>query len=171
MIRIIAGFLLLFFSFSLNAQPRLRINEILASNASILADEKNEFDDWVEIYNDGKDTVDIAEMFLTNDLQKNEKWQFTENKPEWTLISPKGFLLVWCDKDLEQDSLIHSDFKLDADGESLYLLDKNGKTVIDSVRYPRQQLDFSYGRIGEGKEWSYFLTPSPLKSNGLIRKI
>ncbi|HXH18375.1 MAG TPA: CotH kinase family protein, partial [Chitinophagales bacterium] len=78
---------------------------------------------------------------------------------------PKGFLLVWCDKDLKQDSLLHANLKLDADGESLYLLDKNGKTLIDSIRYPKQYLDFSYGRIAEGKEWSYFLQPSPLKAN------
>jgi len=162
---ILCGCCLLLLFLNLYAQSPVRINEILASNGSIISDEKNEFDDWVEIFNSGTDSVNLEGCFLSDNLKKKQKWRFPSGKPELTIIPPKGFLLVWCDNDLEQDSLLHADFRLDADGESVYLLDKNGKTLVDSVRYPRQYLDFSYGRIAGGKEWSYFLQPSPLKPN------
>lgn len=147
------------------------INELLASNASILADEKSQYDDWVEFYNNGKDTVSLAGMYLTNDLKKKDKWRFPSNMPQLTNIPPKGFLLVWCDKDLNQDSFLHAGFKLDGDGGAFYLIDEGGKQVKDSVKYPDQYLDFSYGRMNEGKEWSYFLLPTPLKPNEGASKI
>ncbi|HXH18976.1 MAG TPA: hypothetical protein VNJ07_07815, partial [Chitinophagales bacterium] len=71
----------------MNAQPSLHINEILASNATVIYDEKNEFDDWVEIYNGGKDTVSLSGMYLTNDLQKT-KWRFPDDKKHVTSIPP-----------------------------------------------------------------------------------
>lgn len=167
---LLISLLLGFFTFSSDAQPSIRINELLASNASILADEKNEFDDWVEIHNSSKDTVNLAAMFLANNLQGRAKWKFPDGN-NLTVIPPKGFLMVWCDNDLEQDSLLHASFKLDPDGEVLYLLARDGKTVLDSVRYPEQHTDFSYGRIGEGREWSYFLQPSPHQPNTGVSKI
>ena len=32
-------------------------------------DEEYEFDDWIELYNAGDDTLNLAGLYLTNDLQ------------------------------------------------------------------------------------------------------
>lgn len=160
----------LFLSNWLAAAPALLINEVLASNASVYADGRNEFDDWVEIYNGGNTDVDLSGMYLANHLDGSDKLEIISSDTQSAIIPAKGFLIIWCDKDLDQGNL-HADFKLDANGETLYLIDRDGSTVIDSLRFPKQYLDFSYGRIEQGKQLSYFLKPSPWIPNTGEQKI
>ena len=49
----------------------LYINEFLASNNSIYADEIGEYDDWVELYNSTSDPIDISGMYFADDLEDN----------------------------------------------------------------------------------------------------
>ena len=51
------------------------INEIMASNDSVVMDEFNEFDDWIEIYNNGSETVDLEGFHLSDDISNYEKLQ------------------------------------------------------------------------------------------------
>ncbi len=46
----------------------LFINEFMADNDTIVADEHGEYDDWVEIYNAGPIAVDLGGMYLTDDF-------------------------------------------------------------------------------------------------------
>ena len=46
----------------------LFINEFLASNSTVIANDVGEFDDWVEIYNVNPFPTDIGGMYLTDDL-------------------------------------------------------------------------------------------------------
>ena len=48
-----------------NTSMGLIINEFLASNDSCCTDESNDYDDWVEIYNDTSDPIDIGGMYFT----------------------------------------------------------------------------------------------------------
>ena len=66
------------------------INEFLASNVSILADEDGDFDDWIELYNPTSDPINLENYSLTDDPNDPRKWTF----PEVT-IQPAGFLLIW----------------------------------------------------------------------------
>lgn len=154
-----------FASFSAFAKSkRLFINEIAAANASIFKDEAGEYDDFIEIYNTEKIPVDVSGMYLTDRLGSKNKWRIPDSIPDLTTIPPNGFLVIWCDDDTAQ-GLLHASFKLDNSGESIYLFAMDGKTLIDSVRYPKQYLDFTYGRLFQGNEWSYFLAPSPWMAN------
>lgn len=59
----------------------------------------------------------------------------------------------------------HTNFKLGADGETLYLTNPSGEIVdiTDSVALPS---DISYGRFADGQEsWFYFGEPTPGTSN------
>ncbi len=160
-----AVFLFVFFSFFSASAQKIFISEILAGNATIKVDERGEYDDWVEIYNADKSEVDLGGMFLTDNLTHKEKWRFPDTIPYLTSIPSNGFLLIWCDEDERQGSL-HANFKLNSGGEALYLVAKDGETIIDSLCFPQQYLDFSYGRLEQSKELSYFLTPSPYHPNG-----
>ena len=61
-------------------------------------------------------------------------------------------------------AFLHSSFKLERSGEQLQLLDPLGRSV-DSVTFPTQTRDHSYGRIPGTNEWRYFLTPTPEAAN------
>ena len=139
----------------------LYINEFLASNSTTNVDESGEYDDWLELYNAGNDSIDLGGFFLTDTVDNLMKWSI----PEGTIISAAGFLLVWCDEDQEQ-GVLHTNFKLSADGEFVALVSSNGFTIIDSLSFGPQTADVSYGRISDGSTSWGETTPTPNSSNG-----
>lgn len=68
----------------------MAINELLASNGKILADEDGDFEDWMELYNPTADPIQLEGYTLTDDPQTLTKWAF----PSAT-VPPKGFLFIW----------------------------------------------------------------------------
>jgi len=140
------------------------INEFMASNAGILQDDEAQFDDWVELYNPSSQAVDVAGMFLTDDLGNPTKWQFPAGQPLLTRIPARGYLLLWADGSVTGSEL-HAGFALSADGEELGLYAADG-TLIDSVVFGAQLSDVSCGRWPNGTgAWQYMARPTPLVGN------
>jgi len=137
------------------------INEFLASNVDHTPDPQGEFDDWVELYNPGDAPIDVAGMYLTDDAAAPRKWQIPVGKASETMIAPGRHLLIWADNDVMQQGL-HANFSLDAGGEELVLIDTDGVTVLDSIRFGEQKPDVSYGRVPDGTDmWRFMAFPTP----------
>lgn len=157
-------------------QVPLAINEIMASNDATIADPQGQFDDWIEIYNSGNTPIDLAGMYLTDDLGEPTKWRVPADDSSLTTVAPGGFLLIWIDGDTA-DAGLHADFRLDADGEDVGVFDTDGVTLIDSVTYPALPVDVPYGRDPDGADdWRYFAVPTPGAANegayeGLIAEL
>jgi hypothetical protein len=140
----------------------LLINEFMASNKASEVDPQGQYDDWIEIYNGGVDALDMGGMYLTDDLSTPGKWRI----PLATLIEPGAYLLIWADNDIT-DTGLHTNFKLDSNGEGIALFERDGVTLIDSVSFPPQTTDISYGRnSGSIDDWRFFSTPTPGNENG-----
>ncbi len=126
----------------------LIINEFLASNAENHFDEDGDSSDWIELYNDSDVAVDLGGWYLTDDPDNPGKWAF----PSRTL-GPYQYLLVYAsDKDrADPDGQLHTNFKLDADGEYLALVqfdeDDQLYTAVQEFAptFPPQVPDVSYG--------------------------
>jgi hypothetical protein len=141
-----------------SAPPILFINEFLASNDSDIQDEFGDFEDWVELYNPGPDPVELGGLFITDDLGDISKWQFPD-----TTLAAGGFLIVWCDEELDEGPL-HADIKLSAGGEEigLYGAPHHGFVLIDSRIFGPQTTDVSEGRVPDaGPQWAFYTTPTP----------
>ena len=125
----------------------LVINELMASNSTIL-DPQGDADDWIELKNTGTAAIDLSGMYLSDNTSKPLKWQF----PAGTTIAAGGYLLIWADNDDGDSPGLHTNFKLSAGGESVVLsdIDARDNAVIDSVEFPAQTTDVSYGRSPEG---------------------
>jgi hypothetical protein len=146
---------------STEADAPVVINELMASNSNCIQDPQDQYDDWIEIYNYGPNDIDIGGMYLTDDLSVPNKWRF----PDATIIAADGFLLIWADDDTGDDGL-HANFKLDADGEQVGLFDSDGTALIDSIVFPEQFTDKSYGRYPDANDsWFFFDTASPAARN------
>ena len=145
-----------FYSIELEYIPveDIAINEFMADNDNIVADEAGEYDDWLELYNLSEETIDIGGYFLSDDSSNIEKWEI----PTGTEISGNGFLCFWADDDQEQGEL-HTNFKLSASGESIILSDMLGN-IIDEIDFPVQETDISYGRYPDGEGEFIEMTPS-----------
>jgi len=138
----------------------LVINELMASN-NYIRDPQDESDDWIEIHNYGSSDIDIGGMYLTDDLNAPSKWRI----PASTTIQAGGYLLIWADNDTA-DTGLHANFKLDADGEEIGLFDRDGIRPIDSITFPDQTTDVSYGRYPDANDnWRFFGFPSPAAQN------
>ena len=126
------------------------ISEFQASNDTTLADEDGEFTDWIEVHNTGLEAADITGWHLTDDNTNLSQWQFPE-----TALGPDEFLVVFAsnkDRAVSGQEL-HANFRLDAGGEYLGLIEADGITIASeySPEYPNQFADQSYG-LAVGRE-------------------
>jgi len=143
----------------------LAINEFMASNSSFIRDPQGQYDDWIEIYNAGGDAIDIAGCYLTDDLNRPTMWRIPDDNPAATTIRAHGYLLIWADNDTG-DAGLHANFKLNAGGEEIGLFDSDGSTLIDSVIFPDQTADISYGRYPDANDsWRFLAVPTPRGEN------
>ncbi len=129
--------------YTLTAGGGLVINEFMADNAAYKADESGEFDDWIELFNGTGDDISLSGYFLSDNGEELSKWPLPD-----IILEAGGYLVVWADKDEEQGSL-HSNFKISASGEAVYLADSDGN-IIDEVAFGPQAADISYGRYPNG---------------------
>lgn len=121
------------------------INEFMAVNDSLstIKDPAGETDDWIELYNTTDEDIDLSNAFLTDNAEDPEKWQF----PAGTSIEANGYLIVWADRDENQEGL-HADFRLNRDGDFIMLTE--GDEVIDSLTFGFQENNLTYSRIPNG---------------------
>jgi len=140
---------------------------VSASN-SVYVNEYFKKNDWIELYNTTADTIDVAGMYLSDNLEKPLKYQIpaaslVENNYT-TLIPPYGYLLVWCDK-LDPLSQLHTSFKLSAEPGDV-LLTAADQTWCDTLSYITHNGDESAGIYPDGGgEFYVMTTPTPGKSN------
>lgn len=129
-----------------NALPKLYINEVMASNRSTIADEADEYDDWLELYNPANTSINLGGMFLSDNIDNPAKWRIPPIE-----VPARGFLLIWADGDENQGKL-HASFNLNADAEVIALFDatEEGNILVDSIEFAEQQADISYGRYPDG---------------------
>ena len=148
-----------------NVADVLFINEFMADNDNILADNAGDYDDWIEIYNSSNQAIDIGGMFISDNSDDLGTWQIPTTCPDSTTIVGGGFLILFADKETEQ-GILHVDIKLSADGESIILTDSDTTTVIDSLSFGVQTTDVSMGRSPDGgNSWMAFTNSTPGTSN------
>lgn len=146
------------------AQP-LVINEVMASNQHTLADAAGDYDDWVEVFNGGASPVQMAGMYWSDNPRAPFKWRIPADDPAATEIQPGGYLLFWFDGRPEE-GVLHTSFKLNADGEHVSLYGRDS-VLVDSVSFVQQMPDQSLGRLPNGNGgWFQSALPSPRAENG-----
>jgi hypothetical protein len=128
------------------------ISEFMASNGSKeplaegeLLDEDGDSSDWIEIYNPTDLTVHLGGWYLTNDAGNLDQWKF----PAGVALNPGQFLVVFASgKDRASAAAeLHTNFKLNIDGEYLALVESDGVTIAHEYapKFPQQLTDVSYG--------------------------
>lgn len=140
----------------------LVINEFVASNGSVLADEDGDYEDWIEIYNMGEEALHLEGYGLSDDPEDPMRWRF----PNVTIL-PGEFLLVWASgkNRSEPDRELHANFSISASGEPLLLSAADG-ALLDFVEAMPLGRDLALGRVPDGTgDWFYFDEPTPLAAN------
>ncbi len=137
---VVAGVILL--AARLTAQS-LVINEFMAVNDSGIRDEDSDRSDWLELYNAGTASVNLAGWRVTDNAAAPSKWIFPA-----TNLPPGGFVLVFAsDKNRAvAGQELHANFKLSSSGEYLGLITPDGSIAHEyAPTFPPQLSDISYG--------------------------
>ena len=137
---------------------KLVINEFMAHNVSTRADLDGDYDPWIELYNNGLDSIDLKEYFLSDNNLILTKWKFPDDAKK---IPGNDFLVVWVDKETN-DKELHTNIALPALGGTLYLVNKD-TTIVNQINYFEQVQDLSMGRYPNG--FGLFFTMSPTDSS------
>lgn len=132
---------------SLSVVGSLVINELMASNTNAVADLSSgieEYDDWVELYNGGTQTINLEGYYLSDREDALDKWQFPA-----VSIDPDDYLIVWLDGDDQTQEGLHTSFKLSSDEEALFLSTSN-LFIVDAIYYQDLPSDMGYARFDNG---------------------
>jgi hypothetical protein len=143
----------------------LVINEFVASNDSLgggVADQDGEYDDWIEIYNNTDRIISLSNAYLSDDFNDPQNFQF----PPATYIDPDSYVIVWADKDTDQEGF-HAKMKLKSSGEEIIFTNGDG-TVIDSVSFGEQTTNVAMARVPNGTGDFVFQAHTFKDNNNLI---
>lgn len=135
------------------------INEICASNISVQADNYNEYEDWIELYNTGSTPMDISGYYLSDSQNNNMKWTI----PAGTIIAPNDHQEFFASgRDELAGSVYHTNFKLtQTKQEWVVFSDPSGVVLDDFELQDPTQTDHSWGRTTDGAvTWNIFTTPT-----------
>ncbi len=118
------------------------ITEFMALNHDTIEDEDGDSSDWIEIYNPTGVPLSLEGYHLTDDPGDPARWTFPAVE-----IPPNAYLVVFASgKDRKDPSgWLHTNFKLDADGEYLALASPDLDSVQAFGDVPPQAPDVSYG--------------------------
>ncbi len=142
-------------------QKNLRITEIQAANNDQFLDPSWNYGSWIELYNPNSALgVSLIGCWLSDDPNNLMKAHITEP----TAIPANGYKVLWFDHH-DQYYPTQIDLKLDAEGGTIYLSDKNGN-LITSLQYPEAISRCSYAlKDLNGQEWGWSSTPTSEAAN------
>lgn len=145
-----------FYSDISNKTYSLVFNEYVSHNDANSYNSFGYYYDWVEIYNNSSEEVELNNLYLSDNKKKLGKYKLPN-----VSIEAYDYLVIYFSGNASySNNEIHANFKL-SDGEELYLSD--GREIIDSIKLVDLVDDVSYG-IKDSK-WCYFYSPTPGSKN------
>jgi len=136
------------------------INEFMSMNNSTIIDDFGESSDWIELYNNSSQDINLYQWCLSDEEDELNKWEFPD-----TTILPNEFVLIFCSNKDTISEFFHSNFKLDSGGEELFLTDDAGE-IVDEIEEVELENDLSFGRKTDGNtETVIFFLSSPGQTN------
>jgi hypothetical protein len=152
------------------ARAGVTINELMADPASDWSpsDGNDEYhsmeDEWIEIYNDGFDPVDITGWRL-RDAVSDSSWRFGFDG----VIQPGDVIVVYGNEAYaweEANGFPKNGLSMNNSGDTMTLVEADLTSVVDQVTYESFQVldDRSYGRLPDGApSWAIFDALNPLE--------
>lgn len=139
--------------------PLIWINEVQPNNFSGLQDNTGTPQPWLELFNNGSNTLTLDGYFLSKSYTNLNQWAF----PTGTVILPGQFRIFFADgqPQLTTGAVLHTSFRLDPTNGSLVL--SRGQQILDYINYANMTPDLSYGSWPDGQLFDrqvfYFVSP------------
>lgn len=146
----------------------ITINEVLALNTSIVADENGNYSDFIEFYNGTNSAIDLGGLFVSDSAGYSLRCRIPSNNAAATTVQSGKWITFWADGKPELGAN-HLDFSLDGvNGEDVVLsqINASGKIVVlDKVTFGAQTENISYGRFPEMADYWEEMSPTYSSKN------
>jgi len=142
------------------AENPLRFSEAVPDNATGYRDEEGKAEDWLELVNCGAEAVVLSDYILTKDFYDPNETHFL---PADMALQPGERIVLFCDDDVE-DGPLHMHFKLDRDGDRIFLMKRGPDEDLvwmDEISFGSTPTDTAYGRAACGEEARILARPTP----------
>ena len=90
---------------------------MMSKNNETIFDVDNESSDWIELYNSSDQPVNLLDFGLSDEEENLFKWVF----PDVSILANSTILIFASGKNYISNSELHTNFKITAQGEELYL--------------------------------------------------
>lgn len=135
----------IFASEATKMEQDILLNEVCSNNFSVGKSEKENYCDYVELYNPTEQDISLDDYFLSDNKEELCKYSL-----QGMSISPKGYLVVWLNEVTEEEA----GFGISNQGESLYLVKGMKEEIVDYVYVPKLAYDTCYARVEDGSaQW------------------
>lgn len=147
---------------SVSGRQEIFINEVRSHDASVKRDGCYG-SDYIELYNASSEAKDLSGWYISDDETDLKKCRI-----DGVVIQAGEWVLLYADgKNDSGDSL---NFKLNAEGEKIFLSDARGN-LVDSVYVPKLEFGTVYARVTDGaREWAV-LEETAAASNAGAKKL
>ena len=130
----------------------IKINEYMTNNKRNNYSPDGYYYDWVELYNNTNDDIELNNIYLTDNSNILNKYKLPNIK-----LNKKSYLIVYLTGESKTiENSIYANFKLSKDEE---LILSNGKKIIDKIQIVELPENVSYGKLED--KWYYFTEPTP----------
>lgn len=153
---------------SLPPYDALWLNELQAENISGITDNMGEREPWIELYNAGPTSLNLANYYLANNYESNlTQWQF----PGGYTLAPRELRIVWADGEPQETSgtNAHTNFRLPIGSGTLALvrLLDGQPQITDYLTYNNLRANLSYGDYPDGQPFTrvVFQSSTPRGTN------
>lgn len=137
----------------------LVINEVMSSNDYTLTDEAYGTPDWIELYNQSSEDINLEGYCLTNNTKKIRKFTF----PSVVIHAGEYLLLYASDAEETESDVMATGFSISRGGEYLILTDPYAG-MIQQLEVPELAADISYVRNDSG-QYGFSSSPTPGAAN------
>lgn len=152
-----------------NPSPKLVISELVAIDSRGLTSNVGDSFDWIEVMNVSKQMIFCGRYFLSDNESMMTKWKL----PDIYIVPGSRIVFMASGRnELIGNLEYHTNFKLNARGETILLSRKNridGFSIESKVTYPSQYPGYSYAYDRASSTYSYS-TPNPGKENTIFYK-
>ena len=150
----------------------IKVNEVSAAN-SVYVNEFFKRNDWFELYNTTDTVLDVAGLYVSNDVDNPTMYQIPVGSVLNTHVPAHGHIVVWADK-LTPTTQLHTTFNLNnSDGQMVLVTSSEDfvaanasffdehpalQSFADGLKYASMAGDQSVGRYPDGGLAFYQMT-------------
>lgn len=116
----------------------VKVNELSAGNTVFVSDQWKR-SDWIELYNNTDEPLNLAGLFVSDDIDQPLKFQIQDGLGN-TVVPARGHFIVWADglKTVTGSTQQHASFKLSNADNQMVLVSSSDDFVANNTAYFNQ---------------------------------